>query len=91
MREGGTVIINSAHAPEELAIPEQTGRVAVVDATAIALDEIGRNIPNTAMLGAFARVTGLVDAQKLFDNIAAEFGETNREAARRAYDAVRIY
>ena len=91
LREGGTVIINSAHAPEELAIPEQTGRVAVVDATAIALDEIGRNIPNTAMLGAFARVTGLVDAQKLFDNIAAEFGETNREAASRAYDAVRIY
>ena len=42
------------------------------------------------MLGAFARVTGLVDKDRLFDNIAAEFGENNRRAAMRAYDAVQV-
>lgn len=91
LKEGGTLVINSTHAPGALSVPAQAGRVAVVDATGIAMEEIGRSIPNTAMLGAFARVTGLVDAGTLFDNIAAEFGEANRAAAMRAYDAVKIY
>ena len=42
------------------------------------------------MLGALARVTGLVDRAALFENIAAGFGETNRDAAAEAFDAVRI-
>ena len=64
--------------------------MAIVDASAICLELLGRNIPNTAMLGAFARVTGLVDRERLFENIAGEFGEANRTAAERAWDAVRI-
>ncbi len=90
LKEGGTVVINSVHTPEELGIPARAAKVAVVDATGIAMDEIGRSIPNTAMLGAFAKATGLIDSSKLFDNIAAEFGEANRAAAMRAYDAVKI-
>ena len=41
------------------------------------------------MLGALARVTGLVEREALFENIAAEFGEGNRAAALAAWDAVR--
>ena len=33
---------------------------ALIDATALALDEIGRAIVNTCMLGVLARVTGWV-------------------------------
>lgn len=90
LKEGGTVVINSVHDAAALQIPEQAGKVAIVDATTIAMEEIGRSIPNTAMLGAFAKATGLADAGKLFDNIAAEFGESNRAAAMRAYDAVQV-
>ena len=53
------------------------------------MELLGRNIPNTAMLGAFARATGLVDRERLFENIAAEFGEANRAAAERAYELAR--
>ncbi len=90
LKEGGTVVINSVHDAAALQIPAQAGKVAIVDATTIAMEEIGRSIPNTAMLGAFAKATGLVDAKTLFDNIAAEFGESNRAAAMRAYDAVQV-
>lgn len=90
LKEGGTVVINSVHDAATLQIPAQAGKVAIVDATTIAMEEIGRSIPNTAMLGAFAKATGLVDATTLFDNIAAEFGESNRAAAMRAYDAVQV-
>lgn len=90
LKEGGTVVINSVHDAATLQIPAPAGKVAIVDATTIAMEEIGRSIPNTAMLGAFAKATGLVDAKTLFDNIAAEFGESNRAAAMRAYDAVQV-
>ena len=89
LKPGGTVILNSVHSREALRLPAQAGTVAVVDATGIAQREIGRSIPNTAMLGALARVTGLVEREALFENIAAEFGEGNRAAALAAWDAVR--
>ncbi|WP_416386791.1 2-oxoacid:acceptor oxidoreductase family protein [Blautia producta] len=47
---------------------------------------MGRNISNTAMLGAFAKITGLVDKEILFREIEASFGEENRKAAETAYD-----
>lgn len=88
LKPGGTVIINSLKTPEELGVPECAGTVATVDATGICMEAFGRNIPNTAMLGAFCKVTGLVDRDVLFNNIADTFGEKNREAAQRAYDSV---
>jgi len=88
LKEGGTVIINSLKSRKELNIPAQAGRVATVDATSICMEAFGKNIPNTAMLGAFCKVTGLVDKDRLFKNIAEAFGEQNRAAAQKAYDIV---
>lgn len=88
LKDGGTVIINSTKTIEELGVPKQAGKVATVDATAICLEAFGKNIPNTAMLGAFCKVTGLVNKDALFENIAKAFGEANRTAAQKAYDSV---
>ena len=89
LKEGGTAIINSAKPIEALHIPPQAGDVAVVDATAIALDTLGREIPNTAMLGALAKVVNLAYTDTLLAEIEVAFGSKNKEAAQRAYDAVR--
>lgn len=88
LKEGGIVIINSIKTVEELGVPEQAGEVAVVNATGISEELFGRNMPNTSMLGALAKVTDLVNKDVLFDEIAAAFGETNRTAAQLAYDSV---
>lgn len=88
LKEDAVVIVNSKKSPSQLRLPPQTGEVAIVDATAISLDIFGKNIPNTAMLGAFAKVTGLVDKEILLDEVAAEFGEQNRIAALQGYDQV---
>ena len=90
LKDGGMVIINSTKAPGELGIPTQAGEVVLVDATGISEELFGRNMPNTAMLGALARVTDLVDKTGLFDEIAAAFGELNRTAAQMAYDSATI-
>ena len=63
----------------------------LVDGKAISEDILGRNMPNTAMLGAFAKATGLVDKDTLFDKIEHAFGLKNREAAARAYDSAVAY
>ena len=88
LKEGGTVIINSVKSEEELKLPAQTEKFATIDATGIAEKYLGRNIPNTAMLGAFARVSELVDRDILFQEIENAFGEANKKAAVEAYGQV---
>jgi 2-oxoacid:acceptor oxidoreductase gamma subunit (pyruvate/2-ketoisovalerate family) len=88
LREGGIVIINTNKSFDELNIPNEAGCVYTVDATKIALETIKRNIPNTAMLGAFAKATELVDWPSLQKHIKANFGEANLAAATKAYDQV---
>lgn len=90
LKDGGIIVINSRRTLEELAVPQNAGAVAVVDASGISKELFGRNIPNTAVLGAFAQVTGLVDQEILFEEIAKTFGEKNKTAALRAAQEVRV-
>ena len=96
LRPGGWVVINSSAPPESF--DKLAGfRVATVDATAIALDNrLGsRSAPivNTAILGAFARATGLVDLESVLAAIADEVPvkpDENAAAARTAFTATRL-
>lgn len=88
--EGGAVIINTKKACSDLSLPKAVGTVATVDATGISIDVIGRNIPNTAMLGAFCKVTGWADWDSLKKYIGQAFGEKNIKAAETAYEKVAV-
>lgn len=62
-----------------------------VDATAVAVEAIGRGIPNASMLGALAG-TGLVKIESIEKAIKVSFGEKagekNAKAARIAYERI---
>jgi len=100
LAEGGAVLVNTDKtAPEMrrgLGLEERDVRVYTVDASAIAMDTLGREITNTPMLGAFARATGLFPLDKIIDDVRSSFGkklrpeivEANVEAVRRAYAQV---
>ena len=96
LKDGGWVLINSAQAPSSFHLPPGF-RVATVDANAIAIrHRLGPSnapIVNTAILGAFARITGLVSldtvAQSVHDAVPVK-REDNVAATREAYDAVRL-
>ncbi|BCV25598.1 2-oxoacid:acceptor oxidoreductase family protein [Gelria sp. Kuro-4] len=64
-----------------------------VNASAVALAETGRDIPNAAMLGAFAQVADIVSLDDVCAAIAETFkgkaGEINARAAERAYRETR--
>ena len=88
LKPGGTVLINSRKPLTELGVPDCAGLVAEVDASGISERLFGQNLPNTAVLGAFAKAVGLVERGLLFDEIEATFGPENRRAAELAYESV---
>ena len=94
LKEDGTLLVNTSMSPDEVreATGFQTGKAFTVDASHIAIEEMGREITNTPMLGAFARATGLFDIDDLAEQLMAWFGkkitaeavEANVRAMRRA-------
>jgi pyruvate ferredoxin oxidoreductase gamma subunit len=98
LKEDGTLLVNTPTSPAGVRgmTGLQGGQVFTVDASHIAIEEIGREITNTPMLGAFARATGLFDIEDLVGELRAWFGkklpaeavEANVRAMRRAARAV---
>jgi len=68
------------------------GHAVTVPATELALKHIGRPVPNAALLGAFAALTGMVRLESVAKAIREEFpgtvGDANIAAATEAHDAV---
>lgn len=68
------VIINSNKLPEKVC-PGYTGKVYCVPVLDIALKIIGKPIINTAMLGAFAKISGLISLESAKKAIDENLGE----------------
>lgn len=91
LKEGGLVLVNHSGTYKETGLAGAFN-VATVDATNIALETLGRPITNTAILGAFAKVSGLVTLESLEEAIRHELPgrivDPNIEAVRRAFKEV---
>lgn len=98
LKDGGLVIVNTGQAIDAVRKEIPAKRIALVDATGIAIDhKLGSRenpIVNTAILGAFAKVSGLVSwekvSQAIHDNVPRK-PEENVKAAKAAWDTVTIY
>jgi 2-oxoacid:acceptor oxidoreductase gamma subunit (pyruvate/2-ketoisovalerate family) len=95
LKEGGSILINTDRPPSHYAELGRRFRVATVDASRIATDHgIGTRtqpIVNTAILGAFARWSGMVSLDSVCAAIAEEMpyrADANVAAAREAAGAL---
>ncbi|BAF71158.1 pyruvate flavodoxin oxidoreductase subunit gamma [Sulfurovum sp. NBC37-1] len=80
-------------------IPDLQGkedRVFVVDCIQISLDTIGRSMPNSPMLGAFVKVSGMFELDYFLENMKRvlkkfpqKIIDANMEAITRAYNEVK--
>jgi pyruvate ferredoxin oxidoreductase gamma subunit len=96
LKEEGTLIINTPSSPAEIRerLGIKKGKVVTLDATRIALNALGRDIPSTLMLGAVAKTTGLVSLdsvvyltrERLGEKLLNEVVEANVKAIKRAYE-----
>ncbi len=89
LKKGGIVLINHPRGGREAGLGGDF-KVSSVDATNIALEEIGRPITNTAILGAFAKITGSVSLESLERAIneqwSGRIAEMNINAVKKAYE-----
>ena len=92
----GFVLINTTRTPEQLGIEDVAsrlppGHVRTVAATELALEHVGRPIPNAPLLGGFCAVTGRLQIESVEQAIRRKFkpsvAEGNIAAARAAYAA----
>jgi 2-oxoacid:acceptor oxidoreductase gamma subunit (pyruvate/2-ketoisovalerate family) len=96
LKPGGWILFNCDKSPEHYAAQERAKafRIATIDATSIAVkNELGsRSVPivNTALAGAAARLLDL-NLESVIDAFADfGFGGGNIDAAREAYESVRM-
>ncbi len=94
---GDFLLLNSHHSIDELGIAELADRIGrdhicTLPATDIARECVGRPLPNAAMLGGLAAMTGIVSLQSVQRAIRERFpagvGEKNAAAAARAAELV---
>jgi len=100
--DDGSILINTNTAPADVRkrIDIKSGiKVFTVDASAISKETIGRDIPNTPMLGALIKATGILDFKEMLADTKKklekkfkskpEVIEGNIKAIERAYGEVK--
>ena len=75
LKENGAIVINSGADPEEIRpmLKGYKGRVCTIDANKISEEELGKVFPNTPMLAAIVKVSGVVDADEFVKDMEASF------------------
>ncbi len=93
LRPGSAFILNS---PKKIPHrPNENLKIGgVIDATSIAVKEIGRDIPNTCLLGAFAAATGWLRLESILaclpDYLSGDILQRNLKSAERGYREVEV-
>ena len=100
LKENGAILINSNKKPEQLRekLNSYKGKIYTIDATKISMDCLKANFPNTAMLSAIVKITGIMTKDELLADMEGSFKhkfarkpeviEPNMQAVKRAFDEV---
>jgi len=101
LKDGGIIVLNTSLSPQEarekLGLGNKPVKIFTVDASQIAMKHFGRNIPNTPMLGALVKATGLVSLdsiihltkERLGTKVTEEIIQANIQAIKEAYESVK--
>lgn len=75
LKKDGAIIINSSKTPDELRhlLKGYEGRVYTCDARKISEECLGKNFPNTPMLGAIVKVSGVIDEGLFLSSMEGSF------------------
>ncbi len=93
----GYVLLNTVRTPTELGLGSAAAalppdHVVTVPASELALEHVGRPVPNVPLLGAFAALTGVITLDGVLAALAARFpgplARANSAAAEAAYALV---
>lgn len=102
LKKEGTIVINSSKSPAELRpkLKGYEGRVCTIDAGKISEEELGKNFPNTPMLAAIVKVSGVIGEEEFIKDMEGSFKhkfaskpqviEGNMRALKRSLEEVQV-
>ncbi len=75
LKEGGAIIINTPSSPQVMRprLRGWTGKVCTIDARRISEEILGTYFPNTPMLAATVKVSGVLEIERFLANIEESF------------------
>jgi len=102
LKPEGAIVINSSKQPADLKakLKGYTGRVCTIDAGRISEETLGKNFPNTPMLAAIVKISGVVPLEQFISDMEASFKhkfaskpqviEGNMKALKRSMEEVQV-
>ena len=102
LKKEGAIVINSSKSPAELRplLKGYEGRVCTIDAGKISEGELGKNFPNTPMLAAIVKVSGVIGEEEFIKDMEGSFKhkfaskpqviEGNMRALKRSLEEVQV-
>ena len=75
LKKEGAIVINSGKSPAALRplLRGYEGRVCTIDAGKISEEELGKNFPNTPMLAAIVKVSGVIGLEEFVQDMEGSF------------------
>lgn len=101
LKKEGAILINTPKSPEEIRkkLKGYQGKIYTIDAREISMATLGRYFPNTPMLGAVVKVSGLMEEDTFLKSMEKSFHhkfaskphviEPNMQAVKRAWTEVK--
>ena len=75
LKKEGTIVINTTKTPEELKelLKGYEGNIYTIDARKVSIEALGKYFPNTPMLAAIVKVTGIMTDEELLADMQNSF------------------
>ncbi len=75
LKKEGAIIVNTTKSPEEIRplLRGYEGKVCTIDAKTISIDTLGKYFPNTPMLAAIVKVSGVMTDEELLNDMQGSF------------------
>lgn len=101
LKESGAILINTDKEVEDIKplLNGYNGKIYTIDASKISKECLNANFPNTSLLSAIVKITGIMSEEELLENMEESFKhkfvrkpeviEPNMIAVKRAYNEVK--
>lgn len=75
LKEDGAIVINTTKTPDEVRplLKGYKGKVCTIDAKTISIETLGKYFPNTPMLAAIVKVSGIMEDEDFLDDMVESF------------------
>lgn len=101
LKKDGAIVINTEKTPDEIRplLKGYDGKVCTIDAKKISIETLGKYFPNTPMLAAIVKVSGIMDEEAFLNDMITSFKhkfakkpeviDGNMEALKRSLNEVK--